>query len=297
MASLSAESMSNGLREMIDEVGRCYIRAVQCRLHDEGIGLACCRAVDSGIAQFSEVYGSAWALITHQEGLKGLEEYNTAVASLQAQVDAAQTARNRIHPFDLYADALGTKPLFDGLLQDIVGELRDWVYDPCDLDLKLAPLKKVSRVIEKAALRPVLDSSMSRAISARQVYDVVRAMASAPSMHAVTMMVNKIVDAATDGRIVIDRVKDRWATPTAGGWRDLMINFHLGADQNQHVCELQIVHHQLLMARAGLPGHAIYGRMRNAAELWENLLESADCPTPWGAPGNKARWLRQVRNI
>ena len=35
------------------------------------------------------------------------------------------------------------------------------------------------------------------------------------------------------------------------------------------VCELQIVHETMLSARAGLPGHAIYNRVRNASEIVE----------------------------
>ena len=37
------------------------------------------------------------------------------------------------------------------------------------------------------------------------------------------------------------------------------------------MCEVQICHNSLLVARKGLPGHLIYGRVRNATELLEQL--------------------------
>ena len=44
-----------------------------------------------------------------------------------------------------------------------------------------------------------------------------------------------------------------------------------------HVWEVQIVHRELLVARRGLPGHAIYNRVRTAIELLEKMgLENYD---------------------
>ena len=50
--------------------------------------------------------------------------------------------------------------------------------------------------------------------------------------------------------------------------RDCMINFYLVADSNKHICEVQLVHNMMMTARKGLPGHAVYNRMRNASELF-----------------------------
>lgn len=43
------------------------------------------------------------------------------------------------------------------------------------------------------------------------------------------------------------------------------------AVRSQHVCEVQVAHQTMLVARKGLPGHAIYGRVRNASELLEKM--------------------------
>jgi len=61
------------------------------------------------------------------------------------------------------------------------------------------------------------------------------------------------------------------ANPSPGGWRDLMINFYFTSDPHRHVCEIQVVHSRMLVARKGLPGHAIYGRSRNALEILEKM--------------------------
>ena len=70
---------------------------------------------------------------------------------------------------------------------------------------------------------------------------------------------------------MVVRVKDRFKHPSGGGWRDVMINFYVVGDGAKHVCEVQLVHKSLLMARKGLPGHVIYGVVRNATEVLEFL--------------------------
>ena len=70
---------------------------------------------------------------------------------------------------------------------------------------------------------------------------------------------------------MVVRVKDRFKHPSGGGWRDVMINFYVVSDGAKHVCEVQLVHKSLLTARKGLPGHVIYGIVRNATEVLEFL--------------------------
>lgn len=70
---------------------------------------------------------------------------------------------------------------------------------------------------------------------------------------------------------MVVRVKDRFKHPSGGGWRDVMINFYVVGDGVKHVCEVQLVHKSLLTARKGLPGHVIYGVVRNASEVLEFL--------------------------
>jgi hypothetical protein len=50
-------------------------------------------------------------------------------------------------------------------------------------------------------------------------------------------------------------VKDRSNHLTSMNWMDIMVNVVLVADERVHVCEIQIVHAKMLLARAGLGGH------------------------------------------
>ena len=68
--------------------------------------------------------------------------------------------------------------------------------------------------------------------NAERVCDIVRDMFVAESMEAVAEVVRLLREASA---IEIVRVKDRFTTPSAGGWRDLMINYKLKGER--HVCE------------------------------------------------------------
>ena len=133
-----------------------------------------------------------------------------------------------------------------------------------DFELTLAPgLKKVPRIIEKSALQFGPDKG-----DVSCVKDVVRAMVVVQRMDQVALVVEQL---RRRKDIVVVRLKERFvAAPSAGGWRDLMVSFYLRADaERKHICELQVVHEMMLAARKGLPGHVVYGRVRNAMELLE----------------------------
>ena len=91
------------------------------------------------------------------------------------------------------------------------------------------------------------------------------------TVEQINALVAAIVEAHGAGSITVIRVKNRFRTPSAGGWRDIMINFIVAGFV--HICELQIVHSSVYLARAGLPGHDIYNCQRNAQEMLD-LLEA-----------------------
>jgi len=70
-------------------------------------------------------------------------------------------------------------------------------------------------------------------------------------------------------KITVLRVKDRFGSPTAGGWRDLMMNYVMKGDRNEHVCEVQLCNEKLLVVRTQLGGHKEYAVLRSAVELLE----------------------------
>ena len=170
---------------------------------------------------------------------------------------------------ELMRDAAAVKPAYDKLLKEIVGRAG---LAPGALHLPRT-LKKAQRVVEKTSM--VWGERRGRC---DRVCDVVRSMITVSSMAAVVRVLNALVG-DTDVRIV--RFKDRFlSAPSAGGWRDLMLNFVLLSDETRHVMECQIVLEKMLMARKGLDGHAVYNRVRNASELLEYLAaEEAEALT------------------
>ena len=58
---------------------------------------------------------------------------------------------------------------------------------------------------------------------------------------------------------------------------DAMLNFVFTNDTSCHVCEIQVVLKDLMLARSQFGGHQVYGLGRLAAEL----LELAAVHSPW----------------
>ena len=128
-------------------------------------------------------------------------------------------------------------------------------------------LKATKRIVEKAALRP----GKGRGRTDR-VCDVVRAMLVAKDMRTVGAIAEALRTLQAEGLIEVRRLKDRFAQPSGGGWRDLMVNLVVLGDEGvvRHVCEVQVAHEMMLTARKGLPGHEVYAVQRNAAEFIES---------------------------
>lgn len=67
------------------------------------------------------------------------------------------------------------------------------------------------------------------------------------------------------------RIKDRWAKPSSGGWRDVMLNVVVGGV----IFEVQIVLHAMLVARTALDAHKAYNQFRSFAEIFDSM--DLDC--------------------
>merc|ERR1711907_60674 len=73
-------------------------------------------------------------------------------------------------------------------------------------------------------------------------------------------------------QIRIIHIKDRFTTPTSGGWADAMVNFSfVHGDDTQHVMELQLQHAQMLVVRKEGKAHNQYNSFRSAFELLESV--------------------------
>ena len=117
-------------------------------------------------------------------------------------------------------------------------------------------------------------SSSSSEIHAKNVRDIARIMIVFSTMNEIASFARLL---AKHPGVSIHRIKDRFCDQSPSGWRDLMINLSVEQSSESkedlnvksHVCEIQLVHSRMLHARKGLPGHEVYGKVRNALEMLE----------------------------
>eukprot|EP00927_Polykrikos_kofoidii_P039339 TRINITY_DN33745_c0_g1_i1.p1 TRINITY_DN33745_c0_g1~~TRINITY_DN33745_c0_g1_i1.p1 ORF type:complete len:980 (+),score=208.29 TRINITY_DN33745_c0_g1_i1:118-3057(+) len=113
--------------------------------------------------------------------------------------------------------------------------------------------------------------------------DVARGGIECPSMKSVCGALQGLLDEEKTGHLKLWRIKMRFATPSDGGWRDALINFTFTQDVNQHVCELQVMHKQMMTIRADMGAHKDYGQFRGALEIldfhgvdWQKLAKDGE---------------------
>jgi hypothetical protein len=226
----------------------------------------CEKAITAGNKDFQRVYDNVFNVIKSGDA-DGMAKYEAAVGDLDAAIEKPAAAEQRDEAgvaAVLFADAARVKSSFDVVVRELKAATGAGL-ELAVLGAKKTGLKKTSRVVEKSALRPGEGRGRSK-----WVCDVVRAMLVATSMSAVGSIVRGLLALHEAGALRVVRIKDRFAQPSAGGWRDLMVNLVIVGDPTRHVCEVQVVHEMMLTARKGLPGHAIYGIVRSAMELIES---------------------------
>jgi hypothetical protein len=130
-------------------------------------------------------------------------------------------------------------------------------FDPCEVIY--GPVKGPARALEKAVLRPGVGVP----------WDLVRGQIKCTSCSAI-IIVLKLMQECTFGdmnenRIAILGCNDRFLNPAAG-WRDVSMYF-VFPEISPCVCELQIVHEKLVVAREQLGAHDSYEDVRFAREL------------------------------
>ena len=198
-------------------------------------------------------------------------------------------------------------PVFDALMTSVANEARRGDaalgISPGGVSWELGPLKKVQRVIEKLSLDPTqrtaLDTLDADALDASGVLDTVRGMMTCNSMaHALLVLrcFAKRFGLSGSERVLAygARSKNRFAAPSGGGWMDCLINVavQLPSGRGYFMCEVQLVHAQLLTVRAELGAHHGYNDYRAALEM----LEASGC-LELGSGDKQAmkRWV--VRNV
>ena len=250
------EAARRALAESVEEAMRDVSEAFASQAGRPGVVTMCDAAIAAGDDDFLSVYKVMWDRIArHTDELKA---YETAVASVRRlSLTATAVTQGTESIAELVAAAGRVKARFDQHMSSLGGSIKG---ARCSLPDKL---KRTSRIVEKAFCQ----GTCSR------IFDVVRCMIVVDDMSVAAAALSCISDSA---EVEIVRIKERFVRePTSGGWRDCMINGRF--EGSPHVWEVQIVHRELLVARRGLPGHAIYNRVRTAIELLEKMgLEKDD---------------------
>ena len=262
------EATRNKVQQQVSILRKAYRSLIDEQLAMPGVIHKC----DDVIAEsktFGDVYGAVFvALLVGDED--GFCRYQDVMKAAKAKLGACisadsglengcfgeQSCRQRAEANDatvLYCDALAVRERARSALEVVAKS--------CDAELsEKMPLKRMARAIEKAELTS--NSSPERLL------DIVRDMLIAQSMSEVGEVVQRLM--ACDV-IELVRLKDRFEFRASGGWRDVLINYRVIGDEKKHICEVQVVHRDMYLARSQLPGHAVYSHVRIAVELLESI--------------------------
>ena len=159
----------------------------------------CEAAISAGNVDFQRVYDGVFRVIQSAEA-EHLEKYNATVAALRKLLTGEAKQRDEAaDPVTLLVDAAQAKPAFDAVVRCLEGATG------ARLELQtLGPsttgLKKLSRILEKAQLRPG-----ERRGKTERVCDVVRAMFVCNAMATVALIGEALAALHKAGVIVVSR--------------------------------------------------------------------------------------------
>ena len=100
------------------------------------------------------------------------------------------------------------------------------------------------------------------ALDCSMLCDVVGCLVICPDFKAMQEVVQELKDRPD---LILCQVKSRWDSSSKGGWRDLICIVSIGPQRI--MCEIQVVHSKMLVAREGLDGHKGYEMFRNFSEM------------------------------
>jgi len=258
------------LENLAARTRQAMLKGIQGFLFKQDIDEELNDVVKAGNEHFLDVYHSVYHTIENSEK-KALEDYKEVVKGAQLVIDKSRGKRNQLvhDPVKLLKQALATKAKYAKTIKDVIQLMKeDGVIFDEDIKFSAAP-------VDKSMLKAKIPGHAERTC------DLVRGMAICKDMSVIHKFVNYLTKAHTgfttkSGAVIkpmIERVrlKDRFNKPSDSGWRDFVDNFIClaapGQTDYQHICELQIVHHLMIVARKGLPGHVVYGKVRNACEI------------------------------
>ena len=254
-----SDEVYNAFEEVPPLIQRFFTRRIQLyeRTCTDGAAVAEIRALLIALGcTYREMYEPIFnqQLIADREGFIAFQEYaNAKQKKLGQRIEACVQSATKLHL--MYYHALSVQKLYRELCASVAaatgGQFRD------------APIKGLLRTIEKSAARHDKD----RRFVTDGVMDLVRG---ALVYHSFAGLLRGLQALFESDKFEVLRMKDRFATPTDAGWRDVVINGRLRADrQNQHTVEIQLHYAPLVTVREDLGGHFIYAKQRALAEALE----------------------------
>ena len=222
---------------------------------------------------FENIYDAVADKFIIEGDSQAFNEFNATVASIKIQNGPVFQTVDKLPA--LYLACHRVLPLYKDFVVEMIQNTK------ADKESRVAPLKSMYRALEKSAFR--VDGKQW---SANCVLDVVRGMVMYENMQGIRRAFAYL---CAEKSIKIVRIKNRFANKTTGGWRDCMVNFHFEIDSQKVICELQLVHKKLMVARKQLSGHKDYVTYRAAVEL----SEAAAARALW----HKARLIRWATSV
>lgn len=126
--------------------------------------------------------------------------------------------------------------------------------------------------------------------------DIARAGVICDDLETLKWCLEQFVSAHKAGKMCIERIKNRFETPTEAGWRDILLNVTL--PEVDHICEVQLILKIMFNARKDCGGHDGYARFRCTCELIANaLLEDERPVVSWCLQFNAAARDCQTKRL
>ena len=185
-------------------------------------------------------------------------EFNSTANYLMKQLGELQRKQYRVQTISSFPELYSSACLLLKRFNDFLAALALKCARAQSLK---APLKGIGRALEKLVLRPgaavKIDSEGLDAIDASTLVDVLRGSLECPDFTEIVFILDLLelldvelgdpVKAKAQGwelgkfQIRIVNIKNRFDTPTSGGWADAMVNFcFVHGDDTHHVMELQL---------------------------------------------------------
>jgi hypothetical protein len=248
------------LRQRTGLLSQRYAAEVTQRVASSDLTKTVMELVQKGNDSFRQIYDIVWANKIANTEVEAISRYTELSDRLRVMTRSASRQTQPTETLvELYVEAALIKPHFDALVEGMgkTFEARLGI----TMVVSVCPtLKKTSRMVEKGAMKAKDPGNM------KGVKDIVRAMVVGKSMAEVNAVIEIMLQLHEAGDLEIVRMKDRFLeAPSGGGWRDIMVNVLVTSPDStvQHICEVQVVHHQMLNARKKMDGHVVYNIVRN----------------------------------